>query len=214
MLTGNSANNGPDYSGSTLNCCCTTPAPDSGGGNITAEPLFVDRLNGNLRLQFNSPCVNAGVNAYVSGSTDLDGRPRIVGGTVDIEAYEFQSPSSALPYAWLQQFCLPTDGSVDYTDSDSDGLNNWQEWLCGTNPTNALSTLCLFPLTGNLSGVMVSWQSAPDRIYFLDLSTNLSATPAFLRLATGIPGQAGMTTFTDTNAPGDGPCFYRVGIQP
>jgi len=56
-------------------------------------PLFVD-TNGwaNLRLQPNSPCINAGNNSYVTNATDLDGNPRMSGGTVDIGAYEFQWP--------------------------------------------------------------------------------------------------------------------------
>ena len=83
---------GPNFWGSSLNYCCT---PDPGGvGNITCEPRFVDLANGNLRLQSNSPCINAGNNTYVIGSTDLDGNPRIFGGTVDMGAYEFQEPAT------------------------------------------------------------------------------------------------------------------------
>jgi len=49
---------------------------------------------------------------------------------------------------------------------------------------------------------------------FPGMFTHLGASPTFLPLATGIPGLPGTTGFTDSNAPGLGPCFYRVGIQP
>ena len=125
---------GPNHRGGSLNYCCTTPEPWQSVGNITNAPLFVNQAGGNLRLQSNSPCINAGNNAYAAGPTDLDGLPRIVSGTVDIGAYEFQGPGSVISYAWLQHYGLPTDGSADSTDPDADGHNNWQEWRCGTEP--------------------------------------------------------------------------------
>ena len=78
-----------DYYDSTLSYCCTPGMPANGVGNITNAPLFVDYTNGNLRLQTDSPCINAGNNNYVTTSIDLDGNPRISGGVVDIGAYEF-----------------------------------------------------------------------------------------------------------------------------
>jgi hypothetical protein len=215
ILYYNTAHAAPDYDETSgLNYCCTTPLPASGAGNITNAPLFVDPQNGNLRLQPNSPCINAGNNAYAPGTLELDGNPRIVGGTVDIGAYEFQTPASVLSYAWLQQYGLSTDGSADFTDPDGDHLNNWQEWLCGTIPTNTLSVLRLLTPVTVGSNLVVSWESVAGRTYFLERSPDLGASPAFLPLATGIPGQAGTNTFTDTTPPSPGPSFYRVGILP
>ncbi len=56
---------------------------------LKPKQVYLD-ANGDLRLQSNSPCINAGNNAYVSNTIDLDGNPRIVSGTVDIGAYEYQ----------------------------------------------------------------------------------------------------------------------------
>src|SRR5262249_47233198 len=70
------------------------PLPTNGLGNITNPPLFVDtNAWADLRLQSNSPCINAGNNAFAPAGLDPDGNPRIVGGTVDIGAYEYQSLS-------------------------------------------------------------------------------------------------------------------------
>ncbi len=48
------------------------------GGNIDADPLFVDASGGDLHLQSSSPAIDAGNNVIVTVSTDLDGNPRFV----------------------------------------------------------------------------------------------------------------------------------------
>ena len=108
----NTSSGGTNFdSSSILNYCCTTPLPAIGVGNITNAPFSA---NGNLRLQSNSPCINAGNNAYVTTTTDLDGNPRIVGGTVDMGAYECQSPALLDFYNWLQTYQLSTSASSVY----------------------------------------------------------------------------------------------------
>jgi hypothetical protein len=203
-----------NYMGSTFNYCCTTPLPDSGVGNITAEPLFVDGLNGDLRLQSNSPCINAGANAYVLGATDLDGNPRIRGGTVDIGAYELQNPASVISYAWLQRYCLPTDGTADWLDTDNDGMNNYQEWLAGTDPTDATSVLRLQAPVVNAPGLSLRWSSDTNHAYFVQRATGLKTPLSFSLVRSNISGLAGATAYTDTTAcASKGAAFYRIGTS-
>jgi hypothetical protein len=198
--------------GATLHNCCTTPLP-SGSGNITNAPVFVNVAAGDFHLAGNLPCINSGNNLYVTAASDLDGNPRIRGGTVDIGTYEFQNPDSLISYAWLQQYGFLTDGFDDFTDPDGDGMNNWQEWVCGTNPTNAASVLKMLTPQPGLSSAAVTWLSVTNRGYFLQRAGDLSAQSAFVTLATNIPGRLGSTTFTDTNTAGMGPFFYRVGVH-
>jgi hypothetical protein len=195
----------------TLNYSCTTPLPNSGPSNITNAPLFVDQANGNLRLQSNSPCINAG--SYPPAGPDLDGNPRTAGLRVDIGAYEFQGTGLSGFTGWLWQYGLSTDGSADYADADGDRLNNWQEWIAGTVPTDASSALRLLNTSKSASGVIVTWQSVNNRTYLLERATNFGPVPAFSMLTSNLAGQVGTTSYTDTNAVSPGRFFYRVGVQ-
>jgi len=207
-------NGGENFSGVTFMAyCCTTPYPPGPGGNITEAPMFVDWYGANFRLQSNSPCIDHGVFMLTGGSKDLDGRQRFRLNGVDMGAYEFQPGVSGQFIGWLSGYSLPTDGTADYADSDNDHLNNWQEWIAGTVPTDDSSTLRMLNPTTGTSGVTVSWQSVSNRTYSLERAINLGMQPAFSPAASNIVGQAGTTSFTDTNATGPGPFFYRVGIQ-
>ena len=203
-----------NYSGGTFNFCCTTPGP-VGTGNITNEPMFVDRAVDNLRLSSNSPCINTGTNQdWMIGATDLDGHPRIYGGgRVDRGAYEYQGSLSVIPTNWLARYGLPIDGSEDRGQADGDGMDNWQEWRCNTDPTNETSFLhfTTFALEG--TGLVVRWQSAEGVRYRLKRSTNLCSDAFSYSVRTNIPAVPPLNTETDTTAAGSGPWFYRVGVE-
>ena len=90
-------------------------------------------------------------------------------------------------------------------------MNNWQEWVCGTNPTDALSCLRLISAVPTSTNVTVTWQSVAGINYFLERTTD-PVTP-FTIVASNIVGQAGTTRSADTNANGTRLFFYRVGVS-
>jgi len=208
----NYAPDGGYDSSSELSYCCLPTLPPIGIVNFTSPPLFVNPDHENLRLQSNSPCINAGLNAYAPGSTDLDGNPRLSGGTVDVGAYEFQNPSSVISFAWLQQYGLPTDGSADFADPDHDGVSNYQEWLAGTDPTNAASVFQMQTPIPGATGLLLSWNSVTNRIYSLLRSTNIAQPAVMSCIVTNITGQKALTFKLDTNTVPSGKYFYRVQV--
>lgn len=210
-------NNYAVHSFSHMSYCCSVPLPSGAGGafdNITNDPAFINLLAGDYRLQSNSPCINSGANAYVATEIDLDGNPRVSGGTVDIGPYEYKSPSSVLSYAWAQRYGIQTDGSADFADNDQDGMNNWQEWISGTIPTDPTSLLKIVSLTPSFSNTFtVTWDSVTNRTYYVTVYTNVIPQLSFPITYSNIAGQPGTTSFTDKNSPGANSAFYRVGVQ-
>ncbi|MBI5384199.1 MAG: hypothetical protein HZA90_05875 [Verrucomicrobia bacterium] len=143
-------NESSNYHGPTFNhvfCileyCCTMPRP-VGTSNVTNAPSFVD-TNGwsNLRLQINSPCINAGNNAYVTNTTDQDGNPRIVNGTVDMGAFEWQVPVrlAALAPPGPDGLPLSLTGETNrvYALHASSNLTTWS-WLAWLTNSSGQST--------------------------------------------------------------------------
>jgi len=58
---------------------------------------------------------------------------------------------------------------------------------------------------------VVGWRGVSGQIYVLERATDLNASFSLLR--GDIIGQAGTTSYTDTNAAGTGPILYRVGVR-
>src|SRR5258707_11371983 len=102
-------------------------------------------------------------------------------------AYEYQVSSGQTGFhAWLAQYGLPSDGSADYTDADGDGMNNYQEWRAGTNPTNATSCLRLLSAAPNGTDVTITWQSVLGVSYTLQRASNLGSPSSFLSIASNL----------------------------
>ena len=74
--------------------------------------MLVKLIGGDYYLQSGSLCINVFNNTYATSATDLDGNARIIGGTVDVGAYEYQPPIHYVSIvASLRQFCHLQIGS-------------------------------------------------------------------------------------------------------
>ncbi len=197
---------------------CSTPKPNA-ANNITDNPQFVDLLATNLRLQATSPCINTGVNANVATTVDLDGNPRISGGTVDMGAYELQegepdADGDGIPDWWES---LHYGGATNANPAALafNGVNTVLEaWIADLNPTNPASVFVMTTISNAPGGAasVIASPGSTARVYQLFSTTNLAALPQTwppygpVRTGTG----AGVV-FTVTN---DAPRrSYRTGVQ-
>jgi parallel beta-helix repeat protein len=136
-------------------------------GNIDTDPCFVQPgywadanepniivesndpnavwVDGDYHLLPTSPCINTGDPNYVPepNETDLDGLPRIIGGRIDMGAYEFnhQPVADAGPnqtvYAWINGFAdVNLDASASF-DDDNDVLDYYWSWTIDGNTYEA-----------------------------------------------------------------------------
>ncbi|WP_168442180.1 S8 family serine peptidase [Pontiella desulfatans] len=197
---------------------CSPDVTNGVNGNITNAPVFVDAVVGNYHLAPSSPCINWGDNVVVSGATDLDGNPRLVGAYVDMGCYEYQglvdpddSDGDGLPDEWER---LHFGGNVDPdSDADGDGQVNWQEQISGMDPRSSASVFAASNFVGTATGErIIQWPSAEGRYYNVywkeDLQSEAGWIPVGVNIESGI--------FTDTVHGAESHGFYKleVGTEP
>src|SRR5439155_17357167 len=112
-------------------------------------------------------------------------------------AYEFQAPVSRISYAWLQLYgLLPASGSTDTADPDGDGVNNYHEWLAGTNPTNRLSSPAQLTIIPSGANLILTWPT--NAVGFtLQSATNLGPSAVWSTNSPAPVVIAGQNTVTN-----------------
>lgn len=207
VIWGNTASASSNTSAVTLSYSCTQPYV-SGTGNLATDPRFVNLSAGDLRLQSNSPCIDAGTGVVTADGPTWTATPGFSGLAPDL-ARPNSSPATRSTRGASTTHCPPTVQRIMRTDSD--GLNNWQEWIAGTDPTNALSALRIVAISNAPSGASIQWNGVANRTYWLESATNLAA-PVYSLVASNLAGQDGILVCADTNSPGRPARFYRVGV--
>ena len=116
-----------------------------------------------------------------------------------------------LPIAWLLTYFGTTNENAN-ADPTGKGMTIAQDYLAGTDPTNADSILRITDGSFSSGGtsVTLTWDSVATRYYYLQKALNLNSniwTDSGLGLVSPSAGSTTTAGFTDTNAPMR---FYRV----
>jgi len=121
--------------------------------------------------------------------------------------------ANAIADSW-ESMCFPMGGMVTTNDSDGDGLNNLQEYLCGTDPTNSLSVLRFLEVSPSTGSISMVWSVTGGRNYQVMAATDRVSTAWSF---TNGPWEAahGQDTmeWTDTDTPLQKARFYRIQLN-
>ncbi len=116
------------------------------------------------------------------------------------------------PHWWLAAFGW-TDNfdAAEASDTDGDGYTAGQEYLAGTNPTDASSALRILDM--RTAPPQLTVLSSTNRLYTLYRCTDLTTGNwVTVTAQTDLPGIGNLLTLIDSNAPA-GNCFYRLGVR-
>jgi hypothetical protein len=127
-----------------------------------------------------------------------------------------------IPNSWKQQYGLDAfDPNLANEDTDGDGMNNLDEYLTGTNPTNSASYFHIVSVTRETNNMRVKWTTQgghTNRVYVSTGAAGGGYTNNFGNLSPFIiiPGTGASTTnYLDVGGATNGPGrYYHIGQIP
>ena len=119
----------------------------------------------------------------------------------------------AFPNSWRSNYFgsatpIPGVSGAD-DDPDHDGRSNFEEYMAGTNPTNAASVLKITSLRTNA----VTWPSVPGELYELQVRTNLAGSTNWVRFGNPVYVTTGTGTVSGVIS-NTGQQFFRILKEP
>ncbi len=180
--------------------------------SIPGAPSFA-ATPGTLELTDGASYVRS---AVVNGTTAVLSAPATFSfGTADRGKVERVNLLVNLPAETFEQWAQRIFGVANVNrdaDPDGDGASNFAEYQAGTDPLSKDSVfkfIDIFP--AQPGGIGLRWSSVPGRFYQLERSVGDAGK--FVGLIRGLPADGPIATYTDPDASGPGPYFYRLRTE-
>ena len=132
---------------------------------------------------------------------------------------DIDSDADGIPDWWMLAYFnhatgLAGDKSLPGDDPDGDGMSNLQEYLAGTDPTDANSLFRITQIKVIGSDIAVTWLSQANKTNQLESTTALSSSTIWQSVGSPLIGTGLPLTQTDSGAASNPPAFYRVRLLP
>jgi IPT/TIG domain-containing protein/glycosyl hydrolase family 16 len=206
-------------SGSTPFTYNVYEATNSGGENLSSPSLTTNGLSTFVSLYpgSNSPITYF----FIVRAQDVCGN--IDSNTVELSVQPLLNPNKSqvgdgIPNGWKEQYGLnPFDPNLANEDPDGDGMNNLQEYLAGTDPTNSASFFHIISITPQGSDMFVTWECGGGRTNVLQANTDLvngaytNVSGNIILSGTGVT----VTNYLDAGAATNASfLYYRIQLVP
>ncbi len=129
---------------------------------------------------------------------------------------DFVTPNQFIPYSWLTAMGVNTNSGMalaESGDDDGDGMLNWQEYIAGTDPTNAASKFIVISQTVSTNGMPhIRWLGHAIAPYRIEEATDLVAGDWTDQNVSINPNSSGTNDWGPMTAPSSTSTFFRVNI--
>jgi hypothetical protein len=216
----------------------TTQVVQAGGGPVTPVPVvtytvttvtaYPGRYTNDANVGLGSPDFDAPVVA--GNQATLTARDYGASITLQLRS-SFDSPTDGTPVVLTQTLTLPQDSDQDglpdawetqyfgnstsgsgTADTDGDGMINTDEFVAGTDPTDALSVLKV--VLNATNSALLHFVAQTNRGYTVQYQTNLQGTIWRSLTNVGISSQVRTMQLNAPNPPPESERFYRIVTPP
>jgi hypothetical protein len=185
--------------------------PDGGGiwiDSIKTQEVTNPELEGQPVHYTTLTNLPAGTNTLAAVLTDVNSVKHELAPPFILTVSAAQDDGDGMPSDWENLYGLDTNSNDGALDPDHDGYSNFQEYIVGTNPTNA-SRFAISDPHRSGAALSMGWNALSGRRYTVECRDSLTA--GSWQVLTNFSGTNGTMSFSATNL--NPACFYRIHVQ-